>query len=172
MKEYAKVHYGNVNANNNERNNKWNKIKWNIYHKEIEKDFPFKKIKIINKKVLLSLAKEYNLFIISSGHNKHILDFLKNNNIIKIFKKCLFFEDARRKTDKIKMLEEEFNISKKDTIFITDTIGDIIEARMVGYKSIGITTGHHDRRLLETENPVIIVDSLLEFSDLVKKIII
>jgi phosphoglycolate phosphatase-like HAD superfamily hydrolase len=71
-------------------------------------------------------------------------------------------EDHFLKTEKFKILEKEFYISSNDSIFITDTIGDIIEAREVGYKSIGITGGSHCRKTLVTEKPVCIVDSFLE----------
>ena len=165
MEEYAGAHHGNANDVMLVKE-KWKKVDWDKYHQEIEKDFPLKKIKPEVKEVLEKLAQKYNLFIISSGHNQHIIDFLKNNGVWDLFKKSLFLEDAKLKTDKFKMLEKEFGIKPSDTIFITDTIGDIKEAREVGYESIGITTGHHDEELLKSENPLKIVHSFEELGEI------
>jgi len=152
MEEYAGAHHGNANEVMLVQE-KWKKVDWNKYHEEIEKDFPLKKIKPEVKKTLEELAQKYNLFIISSGHNQHIIDFLKNNEVWTLFKRALFFEDAKLKVDKFKMLENEFGISPEDTVFVTDTIGDVREAREVGYKNlIGITTGHHDEEILKTDD--------------------
>jgi phosphoglycolate phosphatase-like HAD superfamily hydrolase len=60
------------------------------------------------------------------------------------------------------MLEKDFDISSRNSIFITDTTGDIEEAREVGYKSIGITGGVHPKKILESSNPLFIVDSFVE----------
>jgi phosphoglycolate phosphatase-like HAD superfamily hydrolase len=73
------------------------------------------------------------------------------------------------KGPKFKMLEEEFNISFNDTIFITDSTGDIVEAREVGYKSIGIRTGVHSKEELLELNPEIVVDSFEELEKYIEK---
>ncbi len=152
MEEYAGAHHENANEVMLVQE-KWKKVDWNKYHEKIEKDFPLKKIRPEVKKTLQELGQKYNLFIISSGHNQHIIDFLKNNEVWTLFKKSLFLEDAKLKVDKFKMLENEFGVSPKDTVFITDTIGDVREARGTGYKNlIGITTGHHDEEILTSDD--------------------
>lgn len=164
MEDYRDAGRGNTNILMRKKE-KFKEVIWDTYHKEIEIDFPTLKVNDEVKKVLINFSEKYNLFIISSGHNKQIIDFLKNNNIYNLFSDCLFVEDHFLKTKKFKILEKRFDISSDNSIFITDTIGDIIEAREVGYKSIGITGGSHSREVLETENPICIVDNFLELKE-------
>jgi len=66
------------------------------------------------------------------------------------------------------MLEEEFGISLEDSVFVTDSTGDIVEAREVGYKSIGITTGVHHRDELKRFEPLVVVDDFKELEEFVE----
>lgn len=45
----------------------------------------------------------------------------------------------------------------KDAVFITDTLGDIREARECDIDSIAVTWGFHERKTLEKGNPIVIV---------------
>jgi phosphoglycolate phosphatase-like HAD superfamily hydrolase len=47
----------------------------------------------------------------------------------------------------------------KDCIFVTDTIGDIKEARHFDILSIAVTWWYHPRKLLLSEKPYQIVES-------------
>lgn len=158
MEEYSLDHFANYNVLQ-KKNNIMNKVDWNIYHEHIERDFPKLIMDANIKKTILDWADSYNLFIISSGHNKHIIDFLRNNEVWNIFTKALFLEDHKLKTEKFKILEQEFSINPKNSIFVTDTIGDVLEARDVGYKSIGVTFGLHSKDLFEKVNTFKIVNS-------------
>jgi phosphoglycolate phosphatase-like HAD superfamily hydrolase len=63
------------------------------------------------------------------------------------------------------MLEKDFDISSRNSIFITDTTGDIEEAREVGYKSIGITGGVHPKKILESSKPLFIINNFVELQN-------
>ena len=48
-------------------------------------------------------------------------------------------------------------------LFITDTLGDIIESNKVGIKSVGVTWGYHTKENLSKGNPFFIAEN---FDDL------
>jgi phosphoglycolate phosphatase-like HAD superfamily hydrolase len=77
-------------------------------------------------------------------------------------------EDHRLKAPKFKLLEKDFGINPEDTVFVTDSTGDIFEARSVDYKSIGITTGVHNFQELSEENPILIINNLSELRKYLK----
>ena len=53
-------------------------------------------------------------------------------------------------------------------MFITDTIGDLREARHVHLRSIAVTWGYHPKELLEAENPFRIVSEFDEIKEIIE----
>ena len=49
---------------------------------------------------------------------------------------------------------------KERLFFITDTLGDIVEAKKVGIKTIAVDYGYHDRGVLSKGNPDGIISNL------------
>jgi len=83
---------------------------------------------------------------------------LENKNIIKDFSDVLGAELFISKTGRIRKLLEKYNISPQDVVYITDTLGDILEAKNCGIKSIAVTWGLDDRKTLGKGDPKVIVD--------------
>ncbi len=54
---------------------------------------------------------------------------------------------------------EKYNLKPEECIFVTDTTGDIIEARKINLRTITVTWGYHNKELLESEYPFCIVDT-------------
>jgi len=112
------------------------------------------------KKNLLTLSK-YPLFIISSNMEVTINEFLERNDA-EVFKDILGFESHTSKVEKFKTIFKKHNLSADDCIFITDTLGDILEANKVGIKTIAVDFGFHDKKRLEKGHPYKIVSSFKE----------
>lgn len=72
---------------------------------------------------------------------------------------------------KINSILKKYNIEPNDTVFITDTLGDIKEAKECGVKSIAVTWGLHDRETLEKGNPVAIIDDPRELLRVIEKVL-
>jgi phosphoglycolate phosphatase len=115
-------------------------------------------------KNLKKLSFDYNLFIISSGSEKNIHIFLDKHKF-NYFRAILGRETAHKKVKKFRILERDFEISSEDTIFITDTLGDVKEAHQAGYKVLAETFGFHDKKRLKKGNPEWLADS---WGDLIK----
>lgn len=111
-----------------------------------------------------TFSRNYVMAIISSGSEDSIQHFLEKEDLLKCFDEIWGFETDKSKIVKISNLLEKYTISIEDTVFITDTLGDILEGNEVGIRSVGVTWGLHERELLARGNPVVIIDdpSLLE----------
>lgn len=111
------------------------------------------------KDVLKNLYQKYILAIVSSTSNNTIKKILEREGILSYFKDILGFENYTSKVVKNKMLLEKYKITSQDAVFITDTVGDIIEARDSGIKSIAVTWGFHEEERLQKANPEKIVNN-------------
>ena len=135
-----------------------------------EEYLDYSKNERINKeiiKILNKLSKKYRLFIISSN-SETVINFLLKNNRINVFKKVLGIETNFSKTFKFKLLEEEYKISPQNTIFITDTLGDVKEAHKRNYKVLAETFGYHNKTRLKKGKPEWIANSWEEILRIIK----
>lgn len=105
------------------------------------------------------LTKNYHLCIISSGENYIIEEYLGRHGISEHFSEVLGFGVEKSKVKKFNMVLEKYGVHPKDAIFITDTSGDIREAKeaSIGH-IIGITGGFQTRESLERAAPDRIVE--------------
>jgi len=136
---------------------------WIAYRDYIYPDISVLKIKDEIRATLLALAKDHDLFIVSSGGAKNMSDYLGNNGILDIFKEILGFESHKYKVDKFKFIFEKYGFGVEECLFVTDTLGDILEANEVGLKTVAVDFGFHERALLEQGKPFRIIS---HFEDL------
>ncbi len=145
----------------------------NIYkHKEVTKESSglffkyqnkeFKKLIIKQdiKDELLKLKDKYKLFIVSSNMEEALNEYLRKNNILLVFTKVLGMESHLSKVEKFKRLFKEHSLTKDNCVFVTDTLGDILEATKVGLKTIAVDYGFHSREQLEKGKPIKIISHL------------
>jgi phosphoglycolate phosphatase len=121
------------------------------------------------KETIIDLAKKYNLIIISSSLTNSIIQVLKNNGIEHMFTEVLGNDVDTSKANKMKMVFDKYKVTNNDVLFITDTIGDIREAKYVNIPTFAVTWGFHDRVKLEKESPLKIIDSFQELSTEIDK---
>lgn len=121
------------------------------------------------EKVLNKLKKRFQLFIISSTTDENIKYFLKFGNYGRFFQKILGSTTHISKVKKFKMIFSEYNLRPEECLFITDTTGDIIEAKEVNVKTIGVTWGYHEEELLLSQKPFAIVHNSDELLKIINK---
>ncbi|MFA6183494.1 MAG: HAD-IA family hydrolase [Parcubacteria group bacterium] len=122
------------------------------------------------RKNLEKLSKKYSLFIISSNQEKALNSYFKNNKFTHIFKEILGSETHQSKVEKFKYLFEKYALVADDCIFVTDTLGDILEGNKVGVKTIAVDFGFHKRDRLEKGKPFKIVSSFDEIIEIISKL--
>lgn len=111
---------------------------------------------------IVQLEQSYDLFINSSNMVRNIEHYLENNQLSHAFIDVLGKETTNSKVEKFKMIFNNYDLSADDCIFVTDTLGDILEANKVGVRTIAVDFGFHERERLEKGNPFKIVSSFDE----------
>lgn len=137
------------------------------------KEFEFEAFKELRlereiREEIEELNKNYDLYIISSNSIKNLNLYFENNNFTNIFKDILAEETHKSKVEKFKILFAKYNLTPESCIFITDTLGDILEARKVGVKSIACTFGFHDKARLEKGKPFKIISDFKEIRKVIE----
>ncbi len=122
------------------------------------------------KRELEKLDKDFDLYIISSNSINNLKIYFENSKFTHIFKDILGYETHKSKIEKFKILFEKYNLDKDSCVFVTDTLGDILEANKVGVKTIACTFGFHDEARLKKGNPFKIVRKFEDIGKVVKKI--
>lgn len=146
--DYKLLHTGNVHNSRLGKSHDWNDYFQFIQSEYSKLDF-FDEI----DKIIKNFCEKLDLFIISSGHYVNIKIFLEKERMQDCFKEVLGVEFHKSKVFKFNHLFEKYNLDVDDVLFVTDTSGDVFEAKEVGVKSIAVTWGFHDRKLLAESDP-------------------
>lgn len=134
------------------------------FNKEYGERFATLGIDAEKKKFIQKLAKEFQLYIVSSTDGKIIREYLCRHQILDCFIAILGNEIHTSKVKKFRMLFDQYNIDPKNVIFIADTLGDLKEAKEAGIASIiGILGGYQKEESVEKAKPTMIVDNLSQF---------
>ena len=152
--EFYEKHKGNVyepKERTNFDNLDWVAYKKYTYETEIKQELDRECL------VFLQSNQDKELSIVSSGIEKNMIGFLKEHNIYKDFDLVLGKESDHSKVIKIKRVLEGKDIS--ESIFITDTLGDIKECHEVGIKVIAVDFGFHTQETLREGKPHAICSS-------------
>jgi len=120
------------------------------------------------KKTIKTLSKKFKLFIISSNQEKTINMYFKNNSMQNIFSEILGFETHKSKEKKFRMILDKYQLKKDEIIFVTDTLGDIIEANKVGILTIAVDFGFHGKERLKIGKPAKIISKFTELLEAVE----
>lgn len=135
---------------------------WEAYRKHVHRNMSNLVMQESTRNFLLDLAKRYELFIISSGSTAIITDYLNNNRIYSAFTEILGLDGHGSKVEKFERVFRDHDLRADLCVFVTDTLGDIMEAREVGVRTIAIDTGYHDRDTLLKGSPHHIISRLEE----------
>jgi phosphoglycolate phosphatase-like HAD superfamily hydrolase len=108
--------------------------------------------------VVRGLAKDYRLIIVSSSSHGVIASFLKTHQLDDCFEEIMDANLHTSKSVKIGMAFEKYGITPDTSIMITDSKGDILEAREKGVECIGVSWGFNSFDVLASANPFRIVN--------------
>lgn len=117
---------------------------------------------------LRHLGELYNMHIVSSTSEESIKIALEKSGILELFTRIMGQETHFSKVGKFNMLMQENGVSPENTVFITDTLGDIKEAHKVYIRTIAETFGFHNRERLEMGKPYLIVDTWEEIEQAIE----
>jgi len=119
---------------------------------------------------LKKLSGSYRLFINTSSPRKYIHDYLKKYSLDEAFVEIMGVEISKSKVEKFEYLFNRYKLKDTDLIFVTDTVGDILEANQVNVKTIAVEFGFHEREMLEKGNPFKIISNFNDLTSLLVEI--
>ena len=155
-KQFSDMHLGNIfSCVPQELKN----ADWTAYEKFMFDEYVSFDIIKETKILVSSLAKDFDLYLVTSGGESNILQCLQNNNLDGYFKKIFGRQTSISKIEKFHMLFKEFRLQPEDCVFITDTLGDIVEAHKVGLNVIALDYGYHTKEILKQGDPLVVVSS-------------
>ncbi len=108
------------------------------------------------------LSVSNKLAVVTSNETAIVKKFLKDRNI-DYFEEIIGSDREASKVKKIKRLKEEF--SSYECYYIGDTVGDIIEGRRAGAKTVAVAWGWHSESKLREASPDYVVHSPKELAD-------
>ncbi len=109
--------------------------------------------------VLVALQKDHLLAVISSNGYRTIQTMLVRFGFAHYFREILGADFRFSKKEKITFAMEKYGLLPARTYYIGDTVGDILEARAAGVKSVAVTWGWHSRERLIATHPDFLVDT-------------
>jgi HAD superfamily hydrolase (TIGR01509 family) len=164
--EYRDMHNGNFSEHTISR---LNGVDWLAY-----RDYIHSRISSLNmdnamKYVLENLKERYAFAVVSSGSGGHITSFLEKNGVENYFDEILGVEFHTSKKEKFQHLLLKYDISSEEALFVTDTLGDILEANEIGIPTVAVMFGFHNRETLKKGNPLAIIERPKELLKIVKE---
>ena len=107
------------------------------------------------KEAIEHLAQNYDLAIESSNYYEPVMRFLKKQGSEKAFTLVVGADEEVSKTKRLKKCIEK--LKPNNVLFVTDTVGDIKEAKAVGIPVIAVTWGYQSYPQLKKEQPLALV---------------
>lgn len=121
------------------------------------------------QKMVVLIREKYKLVIISSTGSEYIKEFLHREGLLKCFSEILGADMHHSKVFKINYILEKYKSLPSEALFVSDTSGDIMEARQCDVATIGVTWGYHDKEILLEEKPFAIVDTPEELEEKIEE---
>jgi phosphoglycolate phosphatase len=109
--------------------------------------------------VLESLKKDHLLAVISSNGSRTIRRMLERFGFDPYFQEVLGSDFLFSKKEKIDHALAKYGIPLERAFYIGDTVGDILEARAAGIRTVAVTWGWHSREKLAATHPDFLVDT-------------
>lgn len=138
------------------------------YSKRVTELMPVEGIEYVFKELI---KQDFKIIIVSSSDEEVIQNYLEKHNLEKYIAKIMARKTHTSKVEKFKMVFEEFKIKPKETLLITDSVGDVKEAHEVKMKAIGVLWGLHERERLERNGADFIAEKPEDILIGIKKIL-
>jgi phosphoglycolate phosphatase len=116
--------------------------------------------------VLKEMQKKNILLLISSNDSGTIKGVLKRFHFGDYFQEILGSDFMFSKRDKMLYAKNKFGIAPEDIYYIGDTTGDIMEGKLAGVKTVGVTWGWHSKEKIALAKPDYLFDNPIDLLQL------
>ncbi len=98
------------------------------------------------KECIMNIPEDTICVLNSNSKLGGVLPFLQIHGLDKKFSFLATKEVSPSKQDKLLLSLEKYNVKKEDAVFVTDTVGDLLEGEAVGINVIAVTWGIHSKQ--------------------------
>lgn len=116
------------------------------------------------------ISKGVKIAFVSSCYTKPLTNYLIKYGFIDYVTEVIGGDIEKSKVKKFIKLLDDQKVSADECIFITDTLGDLIEAEKVNLPTFGVTFGFHDRVTLEKGKSIGIFDSVEDLGNMISNL--
>jgi phosphoglycolate phosphatase len=109
--------------------------------------------------VINKISETHKMVIVSSTITTLIDGYLLHHDLRNKFEDILGNDVAASKVDKLNTVLNRYNLTISEAVLITDTVGDITEAKEVGLPTIAVTWGYQPMAMLEQVEPNALVEN-------------
>jgi phosphoglycolate phosphatase len=111
------------------------------------------------KDVLVDLAERSQMDVMTSSINSFIEAYLTRNELRHLFKGVYGADVHHSKHVKMQRLMEKCGGDPKSYLLVTDTLGDLREAKKAGVDAVAVSWGFHKPETLMKGDPIKIIDT-------------
>lgn len=119
------------------------------------------------KEFFEKIKNKVSVGIVSSNRENQIKIVLRANTADKYFKLILGHDSGHSKVEKLKKAADIFGNKLSTVFYVTDTVGDIREAKEAGVNSVAVGWGWHDEHELKAATPTYFVENKKELFNLI-----
>lgn len=132
----------------------------------------YEKVKLFKgmRNILMELSEFYTMAVVTSTIVSAVRKKFAQEGIENFFELYLGPQTAIHKDRKIQIAMKKLGVARERTVFISDTSGDIKEAKKTGVKTIAVTWGYQNKKMLSVSEPDYYVDNPRELFLTVNKI--
>lgn len=120
--------------------------------------------------LLNQLKKDYKIGIVSSNSQEIINDTLREYGLDDLFEFVYSESSLFGKHLVLKKMCSKYKIDPLDVIYVGDEDRDIVAAKKANIKTIAVTWGFNSKEKLSRENPDYLVDSPMEFLEVLQNL--
>lgn len=166
LETYQSLLDGNIYEALNDKNNEW--VAHPNFHARYEEKTRELTVPAQMKEYLEALRAQYTLVVVSSTPTNMIQKILEREGVLPCFSKILGSDVHTSKVVKITALLKEYAVVPSETIFITDTVGDVREGRQCGVPAVAVTWGFQKKEALIASEPFAVVDTISDLKESVR----
>lgn len=116
---------------------------------------------------LVRLAAHYHFHVVSGTHSDTLNAFFEKHQVKHLFDDVLGHDFSKSKVERFEYLFEKHKVAPEHASFVTDTAGDIFEAKRVAMGTIvAVLDGFHEEERLIQAGPHYYIPSLSHLPDL------
>jgi HAD superfamily hydrolase (TIGR01509 family) len=141
-------------------------------HKEyLEKSYWPRKMELVPIKgideVLKNLSQDFIMVINSSSSTIQIGAYLEKYNLSHYFSK-IYGNEIRDKKEKFRLILKDFNVSPENCVLVTDTLGDVLEARVINIPAVVVLWGYQYKKHFDSVSNIEFVEEPINLIEIIR----